>query len=789
MLRRINRLHNAGIFKDYKWDTSLADFERLTLIYGPNGSGKTSIASSILMACINPAQRNVVELIAGDADSSHIALSTDDIFNRIYVFSEAFVKSNHSLNEGEATMSAVITLGQRTVDAETELTELTAQLPTLQSLQAVATAAKVSAEAAVDRVREQVSTRVVEDLTILGGKYQSRSNFTKTVVENQYKDSRDGFALLVDSAYQSDKQLVLSQKDEEIPPLRDFGLRCRDDLVADVSGLLAATPTSIMLDTLQAQPQAEQWVRAGLDLHKHSDQCLFCGSPLAESRRMEIDAHFSEEVERVNEGLRSISAELTALRNSAVAAKNLLPARNDFSLDHRNERDKLADQFVGEVDVLIGWSSTLKDRIEAKAGNVAGAADVDPVDQVPDVKLDSFTALIADHNQRVLDHKQIKAAAGERIRNHHFKASELAYDSGLVALDEAMGTEREAKDKLAAAQSRIIELQTVEGSIVPSAEMLTSEVARLLGRRELEFKPVGNDRYEVTRNGEPAHGLSEGERTVITLVHFLELVRKHDAQSKGKAIVIIDDPVSSLDHGVFIGVSAYLWSAIVATKSDLEQLILLTHNFELFRQWDVQYENLPKRVHSALSYATFEIVSRFSGTVRHAEIRKWPSSTGLRKKSRSAYHHAFISIANAQKDLLASGGNFETKLEAQLLFPNVIRRLLETFLAFKRPGQMSGLSEAMAAIDDALSASEFEGDSGALRHDLLRYSNVYSHSESPESNALVSPEETLPAINAVFEFMYWVDAEHFQGMCTATGLDASVLVPKLQTAPSQGLSL
>jgi len=99
---------------------------------------------------------------------------------------------------------------------------------------------------------------------------------------------------------------------------------------------------------------------------------------------------------------------------------------------------------------------------------------------------------------------------------------------------------------------------------------------------------------------------------------------------------------------------------------------------------------------------------------------------------------------------------------------------------------MGGLSEAMAAIDDVLSASGFEGDSGALRHDLLRYGNVYSHSESPESNALVSPEETLPAINAVFEFMYWVDAEHFQGMCDATRLDPSVLVPKLQVASSRG---
>lgn len=44
-----------------------------------------------------------------------------------------------------------------------------------------------------------------------------------------------------------------------------------------------------------------------------------------------------------------------------------------------------------------------------------------------------------------------------------------------------------------------------------------------------------------------------------------------------------------------MGISTYIWSAAVSlTKDHIGQLFLLTHNFELFRQWDIQLESLHK---------------------------------------------------------------------------------------------------------------------------------------------------------------------------------------------------
>src|SRR5699024_6156590 len=135
-----------------------------------------------------------------------------------------------------------------------------------------------------------------------------------------------------------------------------------------------------------------------------------------------------------------------------------------------------------------------------------------------------------------------------------------------------------------------------------TAQVLTVEVARLLGRNELEFEAV-NGRYRVLRHGKPAVGLSTGERSVIMLIHFMESVARF---KRGKPIGIIDDPVSSMDSNVFMGISTYLWSVVVS-KYHIDQIILMTHNFELFRQWDIQMEGAGRH---APTHKFYEIKSR-----------------------------------------------------------------------------------------------------------------------------------------------------------------------------------
>lgn len=156
----------------------------------------------------------------------------------------------------------------------------------------------------------------------------------------------------------------------------------------------------------------------------------------------------------------------------------------------------------------------------------------------------------------------------------------------------------------------------------------------------------------------------------------------------------------------------------------------------------------------------------------------------MRKKVRSTYHHAFLSVV-AAKDQIEEDDSLERRLDAQLLFPNVIRRMLETFLGFKRPDGVGDLTKMMRDTTELLNTSGYAGDADALRQQLTRYAHAYSHSETPDTTMTINPDEIAPAISAVFTFMHQLDPGHFNGLCTVIDRDPEELLNLKDPYPSQ----
>lgn len=77
--------------------------------------------------------------------------------------------------------------------------------------------------------------------------------------------------------------------------------------------------------------------------------------------------------------------------------------------------------------------------------------------------------------------------------------------------------------------------------------------------------------------------MSEGEETFITFLYFLQLTKGSVDKAKvsSKKIIVLDDPISSLDSTVLYIVSSMVKSLIKDVRkgnSDVEQVFILTHN-------------------------------------------------------------------------------------------------------------------------------------------------------------------------------------------------------------------
>lgn len=788
MLRRLDWIRDCGIFEDFRWDSTLPDLGRINVIYGPNGTGKTSLAGALdgLRNAEDGAGFSRLSITLDDDGTLRTTSGQDDaMFDRIHVFSEHYVARSHRFTAAEPNMAAVLTIGEKPVETEKRLEELRASETSKSAERKTASNNEQTARQAVDVECGQIASKVVAAASRAGGRWRSRGSFSAGTVKTAFEGSHANWALLSDDELQAKIGLINTDNAEAIDDA-NLVVSAPSDTHERLSVALGITPSTIVLDTLAAHPEATSWVDGGRHLHDGVDTCIFCGSPLTADRRALIDQHFSVAVQQLQETLRVVIAELAnvdAFTSTALAA---LPSKGLFFEDLRPRYDEAAQTLREELQALRQWAGDTRARAEQKAANVLVTVDSE-VREPPAVAGSALNALRAEHNERVAQHDQLVQSAAQAVESHYLKEAEGRVEMSAEKAASEHETVMRLDGELTDIRSEITTLATVDGDPLPSAKVLTTEVARLLGRNELQFEAV-DGAYRVARDGQPAVGLSMGERTAITLIHFLEMVARFDA-ANGKPIVVIDDPVSSLDSDIFMGVSTYIWSEAVA-KNHIAQLILLTHNFELFRQWDVQIEGLPGSgsAKSAFPSLAYELRSSHVSVAgrprRRPQLIAWPPSAVVRKKMRSSYQHGFMVVSQALLDLQADD-SMERRLDAQLLFPNVIRRMLESFLAFKRPEWVGDFSGAMRNSTALLKASNYDGDADALRLRLTRYSNAHSHNESPSTDVTVSPDEVMTAIQAVFEFMNCLDHDHFQGLCEVAGVDSARLLPPPPIHPEQ----
>lgn len=778
MLRRIERVHGHGIWDGFRWGTDLPELGRLNLVYGPNGSGKSSLSRALDAPRSEAGGLQSLSIaVEDDGGQRRVTNGQDDaVFDRLYVFCEKYVERSHRFHEGSPNLDAVLTLGERAADAEDKIAELQKELREKTEEAEAAEEAATEAERSATKAYERVSSAVVSDLSRLEG-YRSRSVYSSRAVKNRYAGSRAEWAKLRDEDLASKKALVSSDNRDPVPEL-SLSLNADSDLSELAQNLLGKTPVTIVLDTLKSNPSASAWVQDGHELHKHAEDCAFCGQSLPAGRLQDIERHFSEEVSDLQEDLEALRQRLAEVVEEADASVLALPDQGLLFEDLRETYDRALAAWKSEITTLKKYVIELASRVQSKQKNVLTPVD-SAVAAVPSVDGAKVEAVLTTHNERVKKHADLVADAAADIEQHHLQMEAEEVDTQVKAQTDEAGRAKQARARIREIARRIAQLEEVDGDPTPSAAVLTREVARLLGRTELVFQ-ARDGQYVVTRDGEPAVNLSVGERSAIALVHFLEVVACHDA-AKGLPIVVIDDPVSSLDSNVFMGISTYIWT--VAVKAETAQVVLLTHNFDLFKQWDVQIQSLHKNGTMRQLYPTslYELKARHDTVAggrrrRRAVIKAWPETPAVRKKIRSSYHHAFIAVADA-KEKLEQDDSLEQRLDAQLLFPNVIRRLLESFLAFKRPDWVGDFTGAMRNAGELLLAYGYEGDADALRQQLTRYAHAYSHSESPETDTTVNPDEIYGAIGAVFVFMNQLDPDHFQGLCTAVGKEASQLLP------------
>ena len=748
IIERIQRLKHPGTLSDFRWHSEMANFGRYNSIYGWNGSGKT-IISRLLRAIEmrTPVDFDVVLRINGrDFSGSDF----DQINTQVRVFNRDYVQKNVFPVSGD-DMAPILVLGEDNVEKQKVVERL-------KNLHAKAEDRLHHAEVKKDNATGVLDQhcvdrgRAIKDTLRSSGKSRynnyNKSNYRRRADEMQSNDNATRYRL---SDGDREKYLDLHHRptpkakiNEIVHKLPDVSMHAKE-----VSRLLETTVVSSAIQSLKEDDTLSTWVYKGLHLHRerNSDRCLFCEQPLPEDRLLQMEAHFNAEYERF---LNSLDDQIDRLERTLREAENVpLPLETAFD-DQHSEQYKAASRELMEASKTVGdFLRSLVNNLRQKKGRPFRRFALDGyVPVVPTDVVERVNRVVRAHN-RACDKFETR-----------IKQARQSLEDDLVqgSIEEYRRLLRDAsRENSAVAQAskeveRIVESITLlEREIVEHrrpADELNEDLQRYLGHRELQLS-VKKTGYEIVRDGASAQDLSEGECTAIALLYFLKSLQDRNF-SLSRGVVVLDDPVSSLDSNAL-----YLAFGFIRQRTQAAaQLFILTHNFTLFRNVKNWFHHMKgqRRTDVNRKPARFYMLEcRFNGSHRSSILCPLDP---LLEQYDSEYHYLFSRIySEAHRTSAAS-------LEENYILPNMARRLLEGFLAFRQP-QIAGELWRKLEVIDFNQAAKFR---------ILRFVHAFSHADSigePEHDPSLLAE-SRPVLRDILNIMEHLDADHFEAMVELT---------------------
>lgn len=743
LVTKISRLRHPGVLRDFSWPADLPNFGRYNLIYGWNGSGKTTLSN--LFRALELRRQPEGEVTLATANSSITGNEFAQSTLPVRVFNRDFVAAN-VFPVGGGEVPPIFVLGEESAEKQAQVEQLKEEKASAQGKIDDAKPEKSKAERALDRHCVDRATVIRETLRSSGDNpYNNydKARYKRRVATMQSAGDKTTHLLSDDER----ERLISQNKATPKDPVNEVQLRLPDlqQLTNTTRQLLQKSVVSSAIDALKADPQLSAWTRDGLGLHQQraADHCLFCEQPLPDDRMAALEAHFSTEYEQL---LRQLDMQTDQIESSSRAINQIsLPNRAELYEDLVADFDQAKTQLDASVTAITDYLATLVAALKDKKQKLFETQSLEVA--VPDVQqsvIDDINAIIHRHNQTCTDFEGHVRTAREKLEADSVASSLDEYQSLANAVQAQETAIRDASNLSLQLTGDISRLEREIVEHRQPAEELNQDLHSYLGHAELQLE-VRDTGYTIARNGTPARSLSEGEMTAIALLYFLKTLKDRRFEME-RGLVVLDDPVSSLDANALFMAFGFIRRYL----DEASQILILTHNFAMFRQVRNWFHHLPGQNKKDVTKRPARFYMLDCSLTDQGRRSRIAPLDPLLEQFESEYHYLFARVyRRAQAN--AAGG-----LEANYIFPNMARRLLETFLAFRRPQYAGELRQKLQGID-------FD-ETTKLR--ILRFLHTHSHAD-----AIVDPEhdpsalgEAKAVLTDLLALIQHEDAAHYDAM-------------------------
>lgn len=568
-------------------DVPVADLTFVNFFYGNNGAGKSSIAHAI------EEDDGVVWADGKSADDYDVLVYNQDFINENFV------------NYGD--LKGVFIFGEEDIEAKKRIAELTEEKKKKSDAKVTAGEEYKQKTAGVDAALTQFQDTCFSKTAdirkrfekCMDGKKQKR-NFAEAVLGENTPKEHDLSELerLYGVAFDDTARAYGEFKKAGATT---YGSLPGKELLDKVIVSSSDTPFARFLKALGST--ASDWVRDG---HTHfsgsaGGKCPYCQQKLPANFENEIAATFDAQYQQDIRDLGQFQS--TYGRETADIVRALQTNTTDAmpSLDLKAYQEKLS--------LLESKFEVNRQRIAEKVKEPSKTVSLEDTDTLLleiGAMIDDINKLIKANNDVVAARKSSKEKCKTEIMQYlaFMLADEVTSYKDEVArlkteIDDVTERGKKLKKEIGELTREISELNKHNANTEAAIDSI-NKILRDSGFQgfSIRAKEGVENVYEIVReNGTVAENLSEGERNFIAFLYFYHRVRgSMNSEELKEKIVVIDDPVSSMDSTALFIVSAIVREMINVCRNNTEylnpqvpgdyikQLFILTHNVYFHRE-------------------------------------------------------------------------------------------------------------------------------------------------------------------------------------------------------------
>lgn len=575
------KLHNIATYTD---PVEINDLKKINFIYGSNGTGKTTLSNFLY-----------------DSSSLDFPDCSKSWKNDTELETLVYNKKFREEYFGKGKLTGVFTLGKASKD---EIDTINAKKEALKNLKEQ----YVKRKSSLDKSNEEKAKKSLTFKEIIWKSiYQKHKTHFKEAFVGSMK-SKDAFYSRIIKEFKNNNQAlldldVLKTKSQtifgEVPKHIDpFTVAQFDRLVEIEEDKIwqkkVIGKADVEIAKLIQKLNINDWVIKGKSFLEETDEtCPFCQEEtITIDFKKQLDEFFDENFTNDLKKIKTFNDEY--LREAATIVNQLNQLEKD---EIENKKTKLnISLFSANLKTLISEFTTNKEHLQNKLSEPSREINLQSIkEQLNSLNLllTEATKSIENHNKIVLDYTNQRDDLINSIWKYLVEDNRAELDSyvkeqgRLTKANEGIKKQYdEFKEKHRLLKIEINQLSLNVTSSEPTVIQINNTL-KIYGLQSFTIVPSPKEKnhYEIQReDGTLAEStLSEGEITFITFLYFLQIAKGSLVEGKTSEdkILVIDDPISSLDSNVLYVVSTLIKSIlkdIRETKGSILQVILLTHN-------------------------------------------------------------------------------------------------------------------------------------------------------------------------------------------------------------------